>query len=247
MRSASTRSSCGCATTRRCIRNSGLPWSSKALRECYAVGAERFGWSDRDPEIGSMRDGHWHVGYGLAGAQLELVAGPLPSTRDDHPGRAGATSAAPPATPGTGTYTVMRQLSGERLGLPLDQVRFELGDSDMPWSPASGGSGLTASLGNAVHAACGALIQRFLDTVADDDRSPLRGCSLDDVAVADGRIHRRDDPRAGERYADILARHGLDELTADAEATPPSRDVELATPARSRPSSSRSASTTTSA
>ena len=141
----------------------------------------------------------------------------------------------------------MRQLSAELLGLPLDQVRFELGDSDMPWSPASGGSGLTASLGNAVHAACGALIQRFLDTVADDDRSPLRGCSLDEVAVGDGRIHRRDDPRAGERYTDILARHGLDELTADAEARRPAGTSSWPTQARSRPSSSRSASTRTSA
>jgi xanthine dehydrogenase YagR molybdenum-binding subunit len=118
----------------------------------------------------------------------------------------------------------MRQLSAERLGLPLDRVRFELGDSDMPWAPAAGGSGLTASLGNAVHAACGALLQRFLDTVADDERSPLRGCSLDEVSVAAGHIHRRDDPAAGDTYTDVLSRHGLDELTVDAEATPPTQE-----------------------
>jgi CO/xanthine dehydrogenase Mo-binding subunit len=206
---------------------SGLPWSSNALRECYAVGAERFGWTGRNPEIDSMRDGHWKIGYGLAalswswfqvGCQARATI-----TRD---GQADVRSAA--SDPGTGTRTVMRQLSSERLGLPLDRVRFELGDSDMPWSPASGGSALTASLGNAIYAACGALLQRFLDTVAGDDRSPLSGFSLDEVAVGDGGIHRRDDPRVGERYTDILARHGLDELTADAEATPPSRDVELA-------------------
>jgi xanthine dehydrogenase YagR molybdenum-binding subunit len=206
---------------------SGLPWSSNALRECYAVGAERFGWTGRNPEIGSMRDGHWKIGYGLAALswswfQVRCQARAT-ITRD---GQAVVRSAA--SDPGTGTKTVMRQLSGERLALSLDRVRFELGDSDMPWSAASGGSALTASLGNAVYAACGALLQRFLDTVADDDRSPLRGCSLDEVTVGDGRIHRRNDPRAGERYTDILTRHGLDELTADAEATPPSRDVELA-------------------
>jgi len=137
-------------------------------------------------------------------------------------GQAHVRSAA--SDPGTGARTVMRQLSGELLGLPLDQVRFELGDSDMPWSPASGGSGLTTSLGTAVHAACRALLQLFLYTVADDERSPLRGCSADDVCVAAGHLHRRDDPSAGESYADILTRHGLDELTADAEATPPSQE-----------------------
>ena len=75
----------------------------------------------------------------------------------------------------------------------------------MPWSPAAGGSGLTASLGTAVHAACQALLQRFLDLVANDGDSPLRGCAIDDVAVAGGRIHRRDDPARVSRYTDILA------------------------------------------
>jgi xanthine dehydrogenase YagR molybdenum-binding subunit len=187
------------------------------------VGAERFGWSNRDPEIGSMRDGHWKIGYGLAAIswswwQVRCQARAT-ITRDGH---ADVRSAA--SDPGTGTRTVMRQLAAERLGLPLDDVRFDLGDSDMPWSPASGGSSLTASLGNAVHAACEALVQRFLDVVAEDDGSPLHGCSLDDVFVAKGRVQRRTDPRSGERYADILGRHELNELTAEAEATPPSQE-----------------------
>jgi CO/xanthine dehydrogenase Mo-binding subunit len=199
---------------------SGLPWSSNALRECYAVGAERFGWGGRNREIGSMRDGHWKIGYGLAAiswSSWQVRCQARATISGD--GHAAVSSAA--SDPGTGTRTVMHQLAGERLGLPLDHVRFELGDSEMPWSPASGGSGLTASLGNAVLAVCDSLVQRFLATVGDDD-SPLRGCSLDDVEVGDGRIRRRNDPGSGERFTDILARHGLDELTAEAEATPPS-------------------------
>jgi CO/xanthine dehydrogenase Mo-binding subunit len=202
---------------------SGLPWASKALRDCYEVGAERFGWSRRDPEVGSMRDGHCAVGYGVAGVSYvwwQVRCQARASISLD--GNADVRSAA--SDPGTGARTVMRQLSGERLGLPLDRIRFELGDSDMPWAPAAGGSGLTASLGNAVHAVCDALLQRFLDTVTDDERSPLRGCALGDVVAAAGHIHRRDDPSEGESYTDILTRHGLDELTADAEATPPSQE-----------------------
>ena len=207
---------------------SGLPWSSNALRECYAVGADRFGWSNRNPEVGSMRDGHWKIGYGLAAVswswwQVRCQARAT-ITRDGH---AEVRSAA--SDPGTGTRTVMRQLAAERLGLPLDHVRFELGDSDMPWSPASGGSSLTASLGNAVHAACNALLQQLLDLAGDDDRSPLRGYALHDVVATRGRIQLRTDPRCGEHYTDILARHQLNELTAEAEATPPSQeDAELA-------------------
>jgi CO/xanthine dehydrogenase Mo-binding subunit len=130
---------------------------------------------------------------------------------------------------GTGTYTVMTQLSAELLGLELDQVEFRLGDTDMPMSPMEGGSGLTAALGSAVQAACRGVIQAFLDTVANDPDSPLRGCRLDDVTVADGRIQRGYEPGRAEAFSEILARHGLDELTADGDSAPPKpEDVGMA-------------------
>ncbi|KUO21519.1 xanthine dehydrogenase family protein molybdopterin-binding subunit [Streptomyces dysideae] len=203
----------------------GLPWSSKALRECYLEGAERFGWSRRTPEPGSMRDGRWLVGYGLAGVSYPFYQVPCQaraSVRRD--GSAYVRSAATDI--GTGTYTVMTQLAAELLGLDVTQVRFDLGDSDMPYSPQAGGSGLTGALANAVHAACRRLVQEFLDVVRDDTESPLRAAALDDVAVTDGRIHRITDPEQGESYVDILARHGLEELSADGRSTPP-RSEEL--------------------
>jgi xanthine dehydrogenase YagR molybdenum-binding subunit len=207
---------------------SGSPWASKALRECYEVGAERFGWSRRNPEIGAMRDGHWRVGCGLAGLSYswwQVRCEARASINRD--GAAFVRSAA--NDPGTGTATVMEQLAAELLGLPLAQVTFALGDSDFPWSPAAGGSGLTASVGNAVYAVCRALLQRFLDLVADDEQSPVRGLSVDQVRVSAGRIRGRDREHEGDTYEDILHRHGLDELTVDAEATPPSQEqTELA-------------------
>jgi xanthine dehydrogenase YagR molybdenum-binding subunit len=198
----------------------GLPWSSKALRECYLEGAERFGWSRRTPEPGSMRDGRWLVGYGLAGVSYPFYQVPCQaraSVRRD--GSAYVRSAATDI--GTGTYTVMTQLAAELLGLDVTRVRFDLGDSDMPYSPQAGGSGLTGALANAVHAACRRLVQEFLDMVRDDAESPLRAAALDDVTVTDGRIHRITDPEQGESYVDILARHGLEELSADGRSTPP--------------------------
>jgi xanthine dehydrogenase YagR molybdenum-binding subunit len=202
---------------------SGLPWSSKALRECYLQGAERFGWLRRTPEPGSMRDGRWLVGYGLAGVSYPFYQVPCQaraSLRRD--GSAYVRSAATDI--GTGTYTIMTQVAAEVLGLDVAQVRFGLGDSDMPYSPQAGGSGLTGALGNAVHTACRRLVQEFLDVVAGDADSPLRGALLDDVTVTGGRIHRIDDEGQGESYADILARHGLEELSADGRSTPPSTD-----------------------
>ncbi|WP_229702920.1 xanthine dehydrogenase family protein molybdopterin-binding subunit, partial [Streptomyces albiflavescens] len=192
----------------------------KALRECYVRGAERFGWSRRTPEPGSMRDGRWLVGYGLAGVSYPFYQVPCQaraSMRRD--GSAYVRSAATDI--GTGTYTVMTQLAAELLGLDVAQVRFDLGDSDMPYSPQAGGSGLTGALANAVHTACRRLVQEFLDVVANDAESPLRGAMLDDVTVTDGRIHRIGDVRQGESYADVLSRHGLEELSADGRSTPP--------------------------
>ena len=185
---------------------SGLPWSSKALRECYRVGAERFGWARRDPAIGSMRDGNWLVGYGMAGVTFRPGQAPCQATvsiRRD--GTAHVRSAATDL--GTGTYTIATQVTAELLGLEIDQVSVEIGDSDLPFAPYSGGSGMATSLSGAIQDAVGNLVRAFLDVVADDESSPLRGRGPADVGCADGRIHLVDDPAAGESYADILARH----------------------------------------
>lgn len=171
---------------------SGLPWSGKALSDCYRVGAERFGWTKRDPRVGSMRNGHLLVGYGMAGVAYEWYVTPcqarLSIGRD---GRARVQSAATDI--GTGTYTIATQVVAELLGIDVKQVDVSIGDSDLPLSPQSGGSGLAASLCGAIENAAANLRRRF-------------------EALGDATM--------GESYADILARHGLDELTADGEKTP---------------------------
>ncbi|MDX6381349.1 MAG: xanthine dehydrogenase YagR molybdenum-binding subunit [Rubrobacteraceae bacterium] len=196
---------------------SGLPWTSKGLRACYEQGAERFGWSRRTAEPRSMREGRMLVGLGMASAYYPYFQFPTQARATlDRAGTALVRSAATDI--GTGTYTIMTQVSAEVLGLPIDRVRFELGDTTMPPAPQQGGSNLAASLGSAVHAACMKLVQAFLDVVRDDPGSPVQGCSLEDVTVADGRISRADAPERGEEYTDILERHGLAELTADGES-----------------------------
>jgi xanthine dehydrogenase YagR molybdenum-binding subunit len=196
----------------------GIAWSSKALLECYDVGAERFAWHERDPQPGSMRDGRWLIGWGFSGIsyghfQVECKA--RATVRRD--GTAYVCSGTPEI--GVGTWTVMTQLSAECLGLPLDRVEFDLGDTSMPQGALVGGSGLTVALGSAVYDACRSLVEAALRLVHDDS-SPLSGCTADDVLVADGRIVRADDPSAGESYSEILERHDLDELAADGGSKP---------------------------
>ncbi len=206
---------------------SGLPWSSNALRECYKVGAERFGWKERSPEVRSMRDGNWLVGYGMAGVTFDATH--LPCQARVSIGRDGHAHIRSAATDiGTGTYTIAAQLAAELLGLDIRQVRVEIGDSDLPSAPASGGSAVAMALGGAIQDAAGHLLRAFLEVVADDDVSPLQGRRADDVMVTDGRIHLLEDPSIGDTYIDILARHKLDELSADGEMSTHSEGAGMA-------------------
>jgi xanthine dehydrogenase YagR molybdenum-binding subunit len=198
---------------------SGRPWSSKALWECYHAGAARFGWARRTPGIGSMRDGNWLVGYGMAGVTFTPGQAPCQarvSIRRD--GTAHVRSAATDL--GTGTYTIATQVTAGLLGLDIDQVHVEIGDSDLPFAPYSGGSGMATSLSGAIQDAAGKLVRALVDVVAADESSPLRGRRADEVTTTKGGIHVVGAPWISETYADILTRHGLPEIAADGERNP---------------------------
>jgi xanthine dehydrogenase YagR molybdenum-binding subunit len=197
----------------------GLPWSSNALRECYRVGAERFGWHHRNAEPGSMRDGEWLIGHGMAAVSYSWWATPCRATLSL--GRDGSARLRAAATDiGTGTYTIAAQIVAELLGLEVDQVHVEIGDSALPLAPPSGGSGLAVAFGGAIEDAAAHLVRAFLDLVRDDDRSPLRGRDPDEVIATNGRLQLSDDPGVGESYTDILERYGKDELSAEGETDP---------------------------
>jgi xanthine dehydrogenase YagR molybdenum-binding subunit len=131
----------------------GLPFSSRSTRECYRVAAERFGWSRRSPEPRSMRDGRWLIGWGMASATYPMNFAPASAmARLLADGTAEVTSAA--SDMGPGTWTSMTQVAAETLGLPIERVRFILGDTRLPRAPVHGGSLTMASVGSAVQAAC---------------------------------------------------------------------------------------------
>src|SRR5260370_34479600 len=143
-----------------------------------------------------MRDGRWLVGYGVAGVTFthyQARCQARATIRRDGTARvcSGATDI------GTGTYTVMTQLAAEVLGLAMDRVTFELGDTRLPRAPEAGGSGQTAALGSAAHNTCIGLVQRFLALVARDSSSPLRGWRAQGGVPRDARHARGDDYSRG--------------------------------------------------
>ncbi len=197
----------------------GQPFSSKSLRECYRVGAERFGWSRRIAEPGRMRNGRWRVGYGMATATYPANRSAAEAqVRIGADGRALVQSGSQDL--GTGTYTVMTQVAADALGLPPERVRFELGDSRMPKAPVSGGSQSAASVAPAVQAACAAARDQLVALAVGDAGSPLHGMAPDQVTIDGGRLQARSGGSAGETIESLIARNGGQPIVARASSKP---------------------------
>jgi xanthine dehydrogenase YagR molybdenum-binding subunit len=197
----------------------GKPWSSKHLRECYARGAARFGWQGRNPRPRSTRDGDLLVGWGMATAFY-----PAWSDAAAARVRLGADGRALVQTSthelGTGSYTVFTQLAADALGLPVERVTFELGDSDFPEAPPSYGSQSVASVGEALLRAAAALKAKLLILAAPVPGSPLVGLTPDQVAMADGRLFPAADPGRFLECGDLLRRSGQPWIEAEARVEP---------------------------
>lgn len=129
------------------MRDEGLnlPFSSRHYRECLEVGAGKFGWSKRTPDIGSMRADGEIVGWGVAGASWIAERFGCEAAVELH---ADGTVRVQCGTQdiGTGTYTMLAQITGHAAGVSPDRVGVELGDTDLPPGPVSGGSMVTASI-----------------------------------------------------------------------------------------------------
>jgi xanthine dehydrogenase YagR molybdenum-binding subunit len=143
----------------------GKPWSSKKLRECYQQGAERFGWSRRNTRPGAMRDGRHLIGHGMASAIYHADRSKCSAQAAIYANGSVVVRTAA-SDMGPGTYTSATQVAAETLGLSMDAVDIEIGDTEMPWAPVHGGSITMASVGNGVMAACQALRAK-LDELGD--------------------------------------------------------------------------------
>ena len=193
---------------------SGKPFSSKALRECYARGAERFGWSGRPLAPRQLLDDAGQlVGWGMGTATfpaLMFQAEARAVVRRDGSGlmETGAHEM------GQGAWTALGQIAADGLGLDLEQMEFRSGTSDLPDAGIAGGSSHTATAGMAIHNAGAAVIAKLADLATTDERSPLVGAGNAGVVARGGLLFRRDDETRSESYADILGRAGLAEIEA---------------------------------
>ncbi|MCU1336740.1 MAG: aldehyde oxidase and xanthine dehydrogenase molybdopterin binding protein [Bryobacterales bacterium] len=144
----------------------GIPFSDRRLVECMREGARRFGWDQRPAQPASLRKGRWLVGYGMAAAIRMHFQGPAKARVRMCPDGT-AVVQSDMTDIGGGTYTILAQVAAERLGLPIDRVRVEIGRSDFPVSWGSGGSWGAANSSTAVYRACEALREKLLASARD--------------------------------------------------------------------------------
>ena len=196
------------------------PFTSKALREAYAAGAESFGWKKRSSEPRSMKEGREFVGWGMAtGVWDTMFSKTSASAKLLANGLLEVASAA--SDIGTGTYTVMTQVAADTLGLPPEKITSSLGDSSLPPAPVEGGSWGAASTGAAVQLACLAVAKKLLKAAQHIEGRPFAGVSsVEELKFAGGEMIRRDDPTKRISLIEAVQASGLDAIEAVETAAP---------------------------
>ena len=192
------------------------PFSSRSLRECLQAGADAIGWKDRPFQPRTLREGNFLVGYGVASAMYPANSFPSTATLTlSANGQLVVRSSSHDI--GTGAYTIFSQLGSDTVGVPLEQVRVELGDTNLPPGTIAAGSTTTASTGTAIMNA-GSELGRSLITsllTVDSSENPLRGANAEEVEIENGQLYRKSQPDRRISFLDALKMTGQTEMTAE--------------------------------
>ena len=181
-----------------------LPFSSRHLKECLTVGAEKFGWQQRNPLVGSMKKGGLTLGWGVAAASW--IANKLDCEASIELKANGSVRVACGTQDiGTGTYTVLAQIVSEATGIGIDKIEVVLGDTALPTGPLSGGSMVTASLVPAVLEASKKAVNQLKQIAISLPKTPFSGKQAEDLVFSNGRLHIKDQsPDDGTPFDQIL-------------------------------------------
>lgn len=182
---------------------SNIPFATRTLLDCYKLGAEKFGWKDRNPAIGSMKKNGLTLGWGTAGAGWiaeRVPAEALVELKDDGSIRVACGT----QDIGTGTYTVLGQMVAEVFEVPLARIVVDIGDSALPPGPFSGGSMATGSLVPAVVEAAQRAKQSLLAAASQSPNSKFHKIDAKELEFKDGKVFEFDQPDQGVDFATLL-------------------------------------------
>jgi xanthine dehydrogenase YagR molybdenum-binding subunit len=195
------------------------PWSTRRLREAYEAGARAFGWERRSAEPRSMRDGRQLIGWGMAGGAFPVVSTPAEagvSIFDD--GSVQVASSGPEI--GNGTYTILAQTVADALGVPIDRVSVQLGDTSLPGAPVAGVSQIANSLTGAVQRTALAARDELIALALNHESSPLRAVDADALVIRNGVITASGGSGPSVPVADLLRRVGTRSIEVTGDTLP---------------------------
>lgn len=198
---------------------SGAAFSQHAAARSWRDGAARFGWDKRPAVPGGRREGEWRIGMGCGSGSFPYVRMPGAAVRLTLHRDGTATLACSGQEMGMGTATVLAQQVADRVGVPIEAVRVEIGDSALPAAPVAGGSGQTVSLAGAILAAAEKLPAELLRLAGND--SPLAGLRAGEIRMGQAGLASAREPERHESFRSILSRANRDEVSVTASGTPP--------------------------
>ncbi len=206
-----------------------LPWSTKYLKDCYDIGVEKIGWKNRSMEPRGLREGDWYVGYGMGtgvfgsfrwGASVKGVI--------DNSGKLLLQCSVNDMGPGTAT--MMTKIASDMMGLPVKQIKVEMGSTGLPPGPTQGGSATTANVGTAIHEVCTEMKAKIADMLGKEGSvfhtQSIHNVRAEDLVFADGYITYSKDPKIRVSYSDLFRQNSLPqmEVTKETKGGGPNQD-----------------------
>jgi xanthine dehydrogenase YagR molybdenum-binding subunit len=198
-----------------------LPWSSKYLKDCYQLGADAIGWSQRQKQPGMLREGDWLVGYGMGTGSFGAFRSSA-SVRARFQPDGKLLLQCSVNDMGPGTATMMTKVASDVMGFPADKIQVQMGSTGLPPGPTQGGSATTSTVGSAVHEVCTELKQKIA-ALASKEGSPFHtvnrhSVAAEDLVFSEGQVSLVKDPSIKIAYTDLFKLNGVTELELTKES-----------------------------
>jgi xanthine dehydrogenase YagR molybdenum-binding subunit len=198
-----------------------LPWSSKYLKECYDLGAERIGWKNRALQPGTLRNGDWMVGYGMGTGSFGAFKGNA-AVKAILSDKGTLQLQCSVNDMGPGTATMMTKIASDSMGMKPNQIAIEMGSTGLPPGPTQGGSTTTSTVGTAVHEVCIELKQQLAVLASKEgsvfhtaDRHEIKA---EDLTFSDTGIALTSNPSIKVTYSDLLKKNAMAQLDVTKES-----------------------------
>ena len=187
-----------------------LPFSDINIKDCYAYGMEKIGWKNRSMIPGAVKENGMLIGYGMSVGVFGAGKG-VASVRIVLNGDGKLLLECAVSDMGPGTTTSMTKIAAEAMQMPIQKIKFKLGDSDLPPGPSQGGSGTTSTVGSAVDLAC-KTVQQKLKELAIQWAPAFKTMTTEAIEVKNEMVVSKTDTSAKMNITDLLKLAGQEKI-----------------------------------